>query len=162
MTGFDTFVERLDYPVYVVTATADGESGGCLVGFAGQHSLDPPRFAVWISKANRTFRVARQAEVLVVHLLPSDRHDLAALFGGESGDHVDKFSRVAWTCGPDGTPVLEDCLAWFAGHVEDTVDWGDHVGFSLDPMTGEGGTGRAEGRPLFFRDVRDVTAGHPA
>ena len=29
-------------------------------------------------------------------------------------------------------------------------------------MAGEGGAGRAEARPLFFRDVRGVTAGHPA
>ena len=159
MTGFDEFVGRLDHPVYVVTATADGESAGCLVGFATQCSLEPPRFAVWISKANHTFGVARRAGLLVVHLLPQDRHDLAALFGGESGDSVDKFARVPWRSGPGGTPVLADALAWFAGRVESTADWGDHVGFSLAPVAG---SGAGEARPLFFGDVRDITAGHPA
>jgi flavin reductase (DIM6/NTAB) family NADH-FMN oxidoreductase RutF len=159
MTGFDGFVKLLDYPVYVVTAAAGEERAGCLVGFANQCSLEPARFAVWLSKANRTYRVARAAELLVVHLLPSHRHDLAELFGGETGDERDKFSQLPWTRGPDGTPVLTEALAWFAGRIEHRVDWGDHVGFSLAPITAGP---PAEGAPLAFHDVHDIQAGHPA
>ncbi|MDH6580477.1 flavin reductase [Kitasatospora sp. MAP5-34] len=75
--GFDDFTARLDYPVLVVTAAADGARAGCLVGFGSQCSIDPPRFTVWLSKANRTFRVAKRAEFPVVHLLPAHRRDRA-------------------------------------------------------------------------------------
>ncbi|MFJ9523086.1 flavin reductase family protein [Kitasatospora sp. NPDC101801] len=124
MTGFDAFVSLLDYPVYVVTATTGEERAGCLVGFANQCSLEPPRFTVWLSKANHTYRIARSAELLVVHLLPSHRHDLAELFGGETGDETDKFGRGPWSPGPNGTPVLTEALAWFAGRIEHRADWG--------------------------------------
>ncbi|WP_234371018.1 flavin reductase family protein [Streptomyces sp. XY431] len=149
----------LDYPVYVVTATAEQERAGCLVGFAGQCSIRPPRFSVWISKANRTYAVASCSQVLVVHLLPTHRHDLAELFGGRTGDEVDKFEVAEWEAGPYGVPVLAGAAAWFAGRVLDRADWGDHVGFLLEPL--DTGAASSSG-PLTFRDVKDIDAGHPA
>jgi flavin reductase (DIM6/NTAB) family NADH-FMN oxidoreductase RutF len=156
---FDTFAALLDYPVYVVTATADQERAGCLVGFASQCSIQPPRFAVWLSKANRTYAVASRSRVLAVHLLPSRRHDLAELFGGRTGDDVDKFAVAEWEPGPDGVPVLAGASAWFAGRVLDRADWGDHVGFLLEPLSVEA---TSNGSSLTFRDVEDIEAGHPA
>ncbi|MFE2251449.1 flavin reductase, partial [Streptomyces lavendulae] len=51
MTELDPFTDYLDGPVYVVAvAVAVGaERAGCLVGFASQCSIDPPRFIVWLS-----------------------------------------------------------------------------------------------------------------
>ncbi|MFD7982007.1 flavin reductase family protein [Kitasatospora indigofera] len=158
---FDRFTALLDYPVHVVTAAAGGEVGGCLVGFAGQCSIDPPRFVVWISKANHTYGVALRSEVLAVHLIPRARPDLAELFGGRSGDSVDKFAAVAWTPGPSGVPLLTDAEAWFFGRVTGRADWGDHVGFLLEPLGGDA-PAAVDAAPLALRDVTDIRAGHPA
>ncbi|MBU7600027.1 flavin reductase family protein [Streptomyces sp. P38-E01] len=103
----------LDQPVQIVTAAAGGERAGCLVGFAGQCSLRPVRFAVWLSRANRTWRVADRADHLGVRLLDPERLDLARLFGGET----DKFARTPWRSGPGGAPVLEGAAAWCVGAV---------------------------------------------
>ncbi|MEV6651894.1 flavin reductase family protein [Streptomyces sp. NPDC051219] len=166
MTGLDTFTDRLDYPMYVVTAAADGEQSGCLVGFASQNSLHPPRFVVWLSKANHTFGVARRAGFLAVHLLGRDQDGLVALFGGLTGDHVDKFAEVRWRPGEGGAPVLEDARAWFVGRVEDHADWGDHVGFLLSPVevgpAGEEAAAQPRGALLSLSDVVGLTPGHPA
>ena len=43
---FGSFVSGLDYPMFVVTAAADGRRAGCLVGFTSQVSIDPPRLLV--------------------------------------------------------------------------------------------------------------------
>ncbi|NGO06211.1 flavin reductase [Streptomyces sp. HC44] len=155
-----SFVDRLDHPVYVVTAAADGERAGCLVSFASQCSIKPARFMVWLSTLNRTFRVARSAERLAVHLLGRDQYALAELFGGETGDRVDKFARAAWTPGPGGVPVLDDTLAWFVGRVEGQVETGDHIGFLLSSVAGET-RGRPEQELLRLSDVADIPAGHP-
>ena len=45
----DTFNELagdLEYPMFIVTARAGDEPLGCLVGFATQMSIDPPRFLI--------------------------------------------------------------------------------------------------------------------
>src|SRR3954468_19640786 len=99
-------IDELDYPMFIVTVAAGDERAGCLIGFATQCSINPPRFLVCLSNKNRTFRVARDAKILVVHLVPDDAAELAELFGSRTGDEVDKFELCDWSPGPGGTPVL--------------------------------------------------------
>ena len=156
---FDRFVGGLDYPVFVVTTAHRGAQAGCLVGFTTQVSIHPPRLLVCLSVQNRTYDVARHAPMLAVHLLPPSRHELAELFGGETGDEVDKFSRCCWRPGPGGVPLLEDCDRRMVGRVIDRHPLGDHVGFLLEPVAVD----TADTDPgLTLEQVRDVDAGHPA
>ncbi|RST15903.1 flavin reductase [Streptomyces sp. WAC05374] len=161
MAGLDAFSDLLNYPMYVVTAASGDERAGCLVGFASQCSIDPPRFAVWLSTANRTYRVARHSTHLAVHLLDRGQGDLARLFGGATGDETDKFARVPWRPHEGGVPVLTDARAWFVGRVLDRIDGGDHRGFLLDPLET---SPPVPGRPplIMFGDVADLEPGHPA
>jgi len=62
--AFEKLVSLLDYPMFVVTTRAGDESAGCLVGFASQVSIRPPRFIVGLSKCNHTYRVAEGASHL--------------------------------------------------------------------------------------------------
>ena len=141
----------------VVTATAGDEQAGCLVGFATQCSIAPPRFAVWISRKNRTLGVVQDAQVLAVHFLSVDDWSLATLFGGETGDEVDKFARCRWHEGPGGVPVLEDCARWFAGEVVERIPTDDHVGFLLAPLLTH--TGPWSGQ-LGFQAAKALRPGH--
>lgn len=161
MTGMDGFTDVLDYPMYVVTAAADGERAGCLVGFASQCSMDPPRFLVWISTANHTHRVAHRASHLAVHALRRDQKPLAELFGERTGDDTDKFADLEWRPAEGGAPVLADACAWLVGRVLDRVDGGDHTGFLLTPVA-QSPRPSTTPRLLRFSDVRDLEAGHPA
>jgi flavin reductase (DIM6/NTAB) family NADH-FMN oxidoreductase RutF len=156
--AFDAIVADVNGPAYVVTTAAGAERDGCLVGFATQCSIDPPRFGVWLSKENRTYRIALSAATLVVHLLRQGDHDLAHLFGGETGDDVDKFEDVEWRPGRDGCPVLARC-DWFAGSIIERVDTGDHVAFVLAPHGGE--CKRSGTRQLGMQEIGDIEAGHP-
>lgn len=158
----DTFADLtggLDYPMLVVTAAAAGEVSGCLVGFATQCSIDPPRFLVCVSDKNHTFRVALGADHLAVHVLGPDDRRLARRFGEESGDEVDKFAGVAWSPGPAGAPILTDCDRWFVGRVIDRVPLGDHVGHLLEPVAVQNA---GDGGQLGFQAVRDLDPGHDA
>ncbi len=79
---------------------------GCVIGYAAEASIDPPRFLVCISKVNATFPVAMRAARLAVHALARGDVALAELFGGQTGDEIDKFSRCDWVAADDGTPIL--------------------------------------------------------
>lgn len=158
--GFSDIMSRLDYPMFVVTTHAGGERSGCLVGFATQTAIDPPRFLVAISDKNRTFRVASAADHLAVHVLSSENRALSELFGELTGDDVDKFARCSWREGPHGLPVLDEAAGWFTGRILGKTALGDHVGFLLEPDRGEL---RGELEDLLtFRDVSDMEAGHGA
>ena len=84
--AFDDCVARTDPAMIAVLAEAAGEVDACLVGFHCQCSMEPARYAVWLSEDNHTFRVASKADTLTVHFLEAHQHDLAALVGGTSKD----------------------------------------------------------------------------
>lgn len=157
---FDDLMARLDPPMAVVTTVVEGERAGCLVGFHAQCAIEPPRYAVWLSRANDTYRVGALAEVFAVHLLREGDHDLAALFGGETGDDVDKFARCDWTEGEAGVPLLDACPDRFVGRRVGLVDADtDHVCVVLEPLAAEAGPPLAR---LRLHEVDDVEPGHPA
>jgi flavin reductase (DIM6/NTAB) family NADH-FMN oxidoreductase RutF len=158
--AFDRLVSLLNYPMFVVTTRADDEMGGCLVGFSTQVSIDPPRFLVGLSKRNRTYRIASRADHLAVHLVPRTEVEIARLFGGETGDRIDKFERCAWHDGPAGLPILDAAEGWFVGAVRNRYDVGDHMGHLLEPVAGH--TPERFEQLVTFADVRDLEPGHEA
>jgi flavin reductase (DIM6/NTAB) family NADH-FMN oxidoreductase RutF len=141
----------------VVTVAHGRERAGCLIGFASQVSIHPPRFLACLSVKNRTYRVARHADTLVVHLVPEQADDLAELFGGETGDETDKFARCEWSPGPGGTPVLAGLHNWFAGRIVERIEFGDHMGFLLEPTTVNH---EHPQDPFTFRRGRWIDPGH--
>jgi flavin reductase (DIM6/NTAB) family NADH-FMN oxidoreductase RutF len=163
---FGAFTAGLDYPMFVVTTTDGTERSGCLVGFTTQTSIDPPRFLACLSDKNHTFRVATGATLLAVHALADDQRELAELFGAETGDEVDKFAQCAWTAGPGGVPILDECPRHLVGRVLARWPLGDHVGFLLEPVEAEASPDeRSVGDPsaaLTLDDVTDLEPGHEA
>ena len=156
---FHKLVGDLEYPMFIVTARAAGEPLGCLVGFATQTSMDPPRFAVCLSHNNRTYRRGRDSELLGVHCVPADAEALAELFGGETGDAVDKFERCGWHEGPGGVPLLDECPNRFVGRVLWRADAGDHDVFLVEPVAAEAAPG---GEEFSFHRARRIEPGHEA
>ena len=89
--AFEKLVALLNYPMFVITTAAGGVTAGCLVGFASQTSIHPPRFLVGLSKRNHTFRVAAEATHLAVHVFDREHLDVVELFGERTGDTLNKF-----------------------------------------------------------------------
>jgi flavin reductase (DIM6/NTAB) family NADH-FMN oxidoreductase RutF len=154
--GFARLVAALDYPLYVVTASVGNELTGCLIGFATQCSIHPRRFLACISKKNHTFRVAAQSAVLAVHIVDETNKQIAELFGGETGDAVDKFSAVGWHI-VDGVPILDACPRWFTATVMQRIDLGDHVGHVLEPLSVQAGPDSGQ---LSYQQAHDIEPGH--
>lgn len=156
---FNDLMSRLDNPMAVVTTAAGRVRAGCLVGFHAQCGIDPPEYAIWLSKANHTYRVGALSDVFAVHFLGSDQRHLAELFGGTTGDDTDKFSRCDWSRGPGGVPVLDEVENRFVGRRIALLDAGaDHVCLMLRPIEAAAGTDEL----LWLGEVSDLEAGHTA
>ena len=157
--AFDAIVGNLEYSMFIVTARAGGEPLGCLVGFATQTSIDPPRFLVCLSHQNHTYRRGGDAELFGVHCVPESGEAIAELFGGQTGDEVDKFARCAWREGPEGVPLLDDCPNRFVGRVLERLDAGDHDAYLLEPVLAEHGDDTEE---FTFHRAKRIHPGHPS
>ena len=103
--------------------------------------------------------MARDAESMAIHLVPEGAAELAELFGGETGDEVDKFERCAWRPGPDGVPLLDDCPNRFVGRILERLDFGDHVGMVLEPLVAEEDEQSGQ---LGFHRAKRIQPGHEA
>ncbi|MGH3374887.1 MAG: flavin reductase family protein [Actinoallomurus sp.] len=154
---FGELATALPAAARIVTAAAGSARGGCLVGFATQASIDPGRLLVCISIENATFEIARNATHLGVHVVPADRRDLAELFGGETGDEMDKFAGRPMERGSGGEPLLTECGGRLSGRVLGRHEYGDHVGFLLEPVAVwvDGSSS-----PLDIRDAAGIEPGH--
>lgn len=160
--AFDAIMSSLDTSMMIATTATANERAGCLVGFHCQCSIEPVRYAVWLSKANHTCRVAVHADHLALHYLRPRDEPLAELFGELSGDDVDKFSRCPSTDGPHGVPILDGVGDVVLFRRTAFLDEGsDHIAFTLAPeqvLVGPSGdTSR-----LRLSDVAHVTPGHLA
>jgi flavin reductase (DIM6/NTAB) family NADH-FMN oxidoreductase RutF len=151
---FEDLMAMLDYPAFVVTTQAAGQPAGCLVGFATQTSVGPPRFLVGVAKGSHTLGVASRAQHLAVHVLSRRHRALAELFGNQTGHEINKFDRCSWRAGPQGMPMLDDAIAWFVGRIVDRFDVGDHVAYLLEPVA----TWAPESfdDPLYLSDLDDL------
>jgi len=158
--AFDSIIGSVDPPLVVVTTAAQGERGGCVVGFHAQSGIAPERYCLWLSKANHTYRVGLRATTFAVHFLTADDLPLAELFGGHSGEELDKFARTAWTAGPDGVPLLEDLPHRLELRRVALLDEGsDHVCVTTEVVAAHS-TGRFE--PLRLSAAAHVQPGHDA
>ena len=154
---FDQLARAVPGAALIVTAAAGDDREGCLVGFATQAGVRPPRLLVCLSVKNATFHTAERATHLGVHPVPRSRLDLAELFGGETGDDVDKFARCRWEAGPGGEPLLLDCPLRLSGRVLQRYPFGDHVGHLLEPVA-VWAVERFE--PLGIREAGGIDPGH--
>lgn len=158
--AFDDLAAGMNAAMIVLTTEADGTLAGCLVGFHSQCSIEPPRYAVWVSKANHTYRTLLFADHVAVHLLEADQLDLAAHFGTQSSDDVDKFADVSWSRSPEGVPLLDDCPNRFVARRLVLLEGEtDHACVVVEPVRSEAGT---VGSPLRLADVDHLEPGHHA
>jgi len=155
---FEELVTAVSRPMLVVTTVAGTARAGCLVGFHCQCSIEPPQYAVWLSKANRTFEIAVLANAFALHFLDEADLDLAERFGTVTGDDEDKFEHCAWRPGAGGVPLLDDCTTRMQmSRVAMHDAGGDHVCFVLAPRVVELG---AAVTPLESTALGDLRAGH--
>lgn len=168
--AYERVIEPVDPVAVIVTCASGVDKAGCLVTFSAPCSIDPPRYAVWLSHLNHTYRVALGAGELIVHMLTHADLALAEFFGGVSGAHEDKFARVRWS-DSDGIPLLPVSGGWLRGRILSRVPGraemgGDHTCFVLAPTAagdGEGArrTGGGTSRRLRLSDVRHIRPGQP-
>jgi 3-hydroxy-9,10-secoandrosta-1,3,5(10)-triene-9,17-dione monooxygenase reductase component len=114
------------YPtgVCVVTAIdADGATSGMVVGSFTSVSLCPPLVAFLPDKSSTSWPRIERAGRFCVNVLASDQGDLCRVFVAKSKN---KFEGVAHRVSANGSPVLDNVVAWIDCTLEAVYEAGDH------------------------------------
>lgn len=120
---------KLNYGVYIVSSSADGKDGGCVINTMAQVTSSPARLSIALNKNNHTLKLIETSGTFSGVVLSDDVDmDLIKRFGFQSGRDVNKYDGLPQ--GRDGLhnpyPIQGVC-ARFACRVISTLDVGTHV-----------------------------------
>ena len=122
---------KITYGLYVVSAQADGQRGGCVVNTLQQVTAEPIRLSVAVSKENFTCQLIQRAGRFAAVALDR-RADLMDIgrFGFRTGREIDKFQDIPFAQDKAGMPYpTKTACAHYSCKVEQTLDLGTHILF---------------------------------
>ncbi len=117
----------MTYGIYVLTSFYKEEINGMIASWVSQVSYDPLLIMVAVHTNRYSHHLIEKSGCLTLHVLAREQADLLKRFKGP--DRVAKFSSIPWNRGKTGSPILEDCIAYFEGKVVDRFSPGNHTLF---------------------------------
>lgn len=120
---------KLSYGVYIVSGSADGKDGGCVINTMAQVTSSPARLSIALNKNNYTLKLIETSGTFSgVVLSDNVEMDLIRRFGFQSGKDVNKYEGIPQ--GRDGLhnpSPTEGVCARFTCRVVSTLDVGTHM-----------------------------------
>lgn len=107
--------------------------------WVSQSSLDTatPLALAGLAPNHYTTELVAASNAFCLHLIASDRIDLAWRFGIGSGRHSDKFAGLPNLPTQTGSPKLPGCLGWLDCRVVERDDAGDRIYFWAEVVAGK-------------------------
>ena len=140
-------------PIVAVTSTWNERSNVQIAVAVAAASIvpDKPRVLLQIYKTNLSHGMINHSHAFALNFLRPGQLELIKKFGFVSGRDQDKLADVAYSLGPSGSPLLEDCWGYLDCRVINAMDGGNMTCFLGQVVDGET---LAEGEPLWWRDAR--------
>ena len=86
---------KLNYGVYIVSSSADGKDGGCVINTMSQVTSSPARLSIALNKNNHTLKLIETSGTFSgVVLSDNVDMDLIKRFGFQSGRDVNKYDGL--------------------------------------------------------------------
>ena len=145
-------LRAINYGLFVLTASADGEYAASGVNWLAQASFEPPLVMVALKADSRAADLAARAGAFAVNVLADDQLEVGKAFFRTTTVAGDEINGYRFEPGPEtGCPLLVDLPYWFECRVTDTVRGGDHTIFVGETVGA--GVRDESAVPLLLRDT---------
>ncbi len=128
--SFDAF--KPESCVFVISVDENSKPNGMIAGWNMKCSIDPPLFAVSLSKNGYTRKLIRESGEFVVAVPNKELEEAVVFFGSVSGSSVDKFSETGIETEKAEnlkSPLIKKATINFECRLYKEVDSGDHIVF---------------------------------
>jgi flavin reductase (DIM6/NTAB) family NADH-FMN oxidoreductase RutF len=128
--AFDKFLP--ESCVFVISIDENSKPSGMIAGWNMKCSVDPPLFAVSLSKKSYTHALIRQSKEFVIAVPNKELEESVLLFGSTHGNKIDKFvkSNIETTKARFvKSPLIKNATINFECKLIKEVDSGDHMIF---------------------------------
>ena len=123
--------------VTVVTTAVDGRLHGMTANAVTSVSLDPLLLLVCVDRGTHAHDELVEAGRFGVNILTAEQEEVSNLFAATTEPEQGRLQGVSYHLGPNGTPIIDDCLAYVECAVTDHFPGGDHTIFFGEVLGGE-------------------------
>lgn len=107
----ETALFNISYGLYIIQATANGKSNGCIINTCNQIANSPTRLAVSLINTNYTTELLKDSTIFKISILDkSVTYDFIKIWGLNSGRNIDKY-RYSCNQKDDNGIKYTDCHA---------------------------------------------------
>ena len=128
--SFDRF--KPESCVFVISVDENSRPSGMIAGWNMKCSMEPPLFAVSLSKGGYTHKLIRKSREFVIAVPNKELEESLELFGSTHGNEIDKFavSKIETAKAEFvRSPLIKKATINFECELVNEVDSGDHVIF---------------------------------
>lgn len=144
---FRNCIARLPSGVHIVTTAGPAGRSGFTATAVASVSDDPPTVLVCLNRKSPQNALIKANGCLAINLLPKNEVNLANIFAGRTGLHLDeRFEHGAWSTLQTGAPILSnsvmslDCLLRQSESIgTHTVFYANVVATRVKPIDSNGG-----------------------
>ena len=144
----------MTYGIYVLTSFHKEEINGMIASWVSQVSYDPLLIMAAVHTNRYSHQLIEKSGCFALHAVARDQADLLKRFKGS--DPQAKFASIQWKRGTTGSPVLENCIAYFEGKIVERFSPGNHTLFFAEVVDARL---IAEAQPLSSMDYDGVYLG---
>ena len=144
----------MTYGIYVLTSSYKEEINGMIASWVSQVSYDPLLIMVAVHTNRYSHQLIEKSGCFALHVVAREQADLLKRFKGS--DPQAKFSSIQWKRGTTGSPVLENCIAYFEGKIVERFSPGNHTLFFAEVVDAKP---IAEAQPLSSMEYDGVYLG---
>lgn len=128
--SFDKF--KPESCVFVISIDENGKPSGMVAGWNMKCSMEPPLFAISLSKKGYTHKLIQQSKEFVIAVPNKELEEALLVFGSTHGNKVDKFTESKIEIAKAEfvrPPLIKNATINFECELFKKVDSGDHIIF---------------------------------
>lgn len=118
---------NMTYGIYALTTAFEDKINGMIASWVSQISYAPPLITVAVHPDRYSHKLISKSKCFALHVISQDQKKFLKRFKGP--DPLAKFLNLEWTKGKTGSPVINDCIAWFECEVINSFNPGNHTVF---------------------------------
>ena len=128
--SFDKF--KPESCVFVISVNNKGKPNGMIAGWQMKCSMEPPLFAVALSKKGYTHKLIQESKEFVIAVPNKELEEALLFFGSAHGNEIDKFAESKIETAKAEfvkSPLIAKATINFECELYKEIDSGDHIIF---------------------------------
>ena len=126
-SDLDKAMGRLSGGLYIITATKEGVSSAMLASWVSQASFEPPGFTIAVAKDRAIESLMQVGDSFVLNVLEEGKYQpLMKHFLKRFKPGADRFAGIDTQTATNGSPILNDALAYLECEVVSRMECSDH------------------------------------